>query len=627
MSLSSDPLSAEPRATPGQRIATTLALLAVATMPLLPSAFAGHFPRTHEGMRYEHLAAIFLDAIDQGVFYPRWLPDLAGGYGYPTFVFYQPVVFYVASAISAVTGVGMIVGMQLVALTFSVIGSFGAFVLSRQFGVGRIAGLACAMLFLITPYVFVNLYVRGDHSEFAALMLTPWPPALLLIARKRLNESHRAAAQLLAAAFVLALLVATHPALAVCFVPLTIGLAIAGTPFVVAGRRRQWIASIGFVGVLLAALSSFYWFPVWQNAPFVHLEGVALGPYDPVQHTIDPWRLIYPRWGFGTSGFKAMGVPPTMSFQLGLPHLLLAVAGLIVGWRRPWVVMAAVAYAVLILCMTVYADAIWQIGSPLRVLQFPWRLLGPIAALQLLLASAAIARITPRRPIVQGSVALAVVVISAGYYHAMFHASPFLFQLTDHTEAELPWKRAQDVLNAGVQEIAHYPENFSGRGEFTPKWAPLELTEARRGPILLANGDVAFAPTSSNYRIDANVTLPTAQQAIIQQYYFPGWRVEVNGHVMPFEDIERDQDGRLVIALPAGTSHVVAYFDGPDGWRLRTVIAAIISAAAIVVIVRSDRRRPASPLGRAHEQERRPADVGGGRQVADAHVNESGIAE
>ncbi|MDH5638203.1 MAG: hypothetical protein OEZ04_06900 [Nitrospinota bacterium] len=48
-------------------------------------------------MRYLILTDRFQEAILSGNMYPRWLPDLFFGYGYPTFLFYPPGYFYFSS--------------------------------------------------------------------------------------------------------------------------------------------------------------------------------------------------------------------------------------------------------------------------------------------------------------------------------------------------------------------------------------------------------------------------------------------------------------------------------------------------------------------------------------------------
>jgi hypothetical protein len=376
------------------------------------------------------------------------------------------------------------------------------------------------------------------------------------------------------------------------FVPLLFAIAAVGTTFVSPSLRLRWMLSLACVGVIAAAISSAYWFPVFQNKPFVRMDDVSSGPYDPLQHTIDAWRLVGNTWGYGDSGWKTRGLPPTMSFQLGLPHLLLAIAGVIVGRRRPWVIASAVVYAGLAFMTTRYADALWTGHSPIRIIQFPWRLLGTIAPLQLLLVSAAIARITPRRPVVQGSIAIGCVVISSIWYHAMFHASPKPFNLVNGTVAMLSWQRAQLVLDDGIRTIRHFPEDFSGQGEFMPRWAPEKIPAARVGPQLIADGEVTFAPGNSDYRIDATITSPSSQRLTLQQLYFPGWRVELNGRVLPFADLSPDAAGRIQFDLPAGTNRVIAYFDGPIHWRTRSLIAAAVALGAIVLVLRLNARRP-----------------------------------
>ena len=53
----------------------------------------GHFPHTHEAVRYPALLLHFQAALADGVIYPRWLPDLYAGYGYPTLSFISPFSF------------------------------------------------------------------------------------------------------------------------------------------------------------------------------------------------------------------------------------------------------------------------------------------------------------------------------------------------------------------------------------------------------------------------------------------------------------------------------------------------------------------------------------------------------
>jgi hypothetical protein len=455
--------------------------------------------------------------------------------------------------------------------------------------------IACAALFMVTPYAFVNLYVRGDHSEFAAMMLTPWPIACILFAEPRpARASGPPLAALIVAAVSLAGIVATHPAVAMTFVPLALALAALRTIAVEPSQRLRWLATVGLVAITAAALSSPYWWFVWRNAPFVRLDRVAKGLFDPLEHTVEPWRLISSFWDFGPSPARITGRPVGMSFQLGLPHLLLAAAGAWLGRRRPWVLAVALCYMVIALLMTTLATPLWGHGSPLRILQFPWRLLAVLAPLQLLLAAAGFSslRLTPRKASI---VATASVLLAAGYYHAMFQPSTKPFQMADGSARHITWGHAQQIVNSGVAAVADVPEVFAGMNEFDPIWLRAQPPFRKRGPMIDAPGSrVYFTASNTSHRVDARVESVGPTEVTIQQFYFPGWRVEVDGQPLPDDQLRAHvlRDGRMRVPVPAGNVSIVAYFDGPLGWRGQLAGAVSVSLAGVAGLFWIGRRTP-----------------------------------
>ena len=50
--------------------------------------------------------------LRQGVWYSRWAPDMAQGYGYPLFNFYAPLAYYAAALLSHL-GAGLNLGLRL----------------------------------------------------------------------------------------------------------------------------------------------------------------------------------------------------------------------------------------------------------------------------------------------------------------------------------------------------------------------------------------------------------------------------------------------------------------------------------------------------------------------------------
>ena len=75
----------------GQLLLVTLLGLPLVT-PLLRWASV---PCTHDGHLHVRRIAAMRYAWENGVYFSRWLPDLAFGYGYPFFVYREPGPLYV----------------------------------------------------------------------------------------------------------------------------------------------------------------------------------------------------------------------------------------------------------------------------------------------------------------------------------------------------------------------------------------------------------------------------------------------------------------------------------------------------------------------------------------------------
>lgn len=102
---------------------------------------AYNWPNSVEQHRYLVLQELFNDSMSHGVLFPRWLPDLFSGYGYPTFIFYPPGYFYFSAAVWApldvMSGVFPMLGDYMVKewitlIAILTIGGYGAFLLSER---------------------------------------------------------------------------------------------------------------------------------------------------------------------------------------------------------------------------------------------------------------------------------------------------------------------------------------------------------------------------------------------------------------------------------------------------------------------------------------------------------------
>ncbi len=569
---------------PRPRAFIALALLVIAIVPLLPVLFSPKYPATHESFRYEELTMLFKDSIAHGHLYPRWLPDLAGGHGYPTFVFYQPLVFYVGSLVSLLP-VAASKWMFGVDYVFFVVGVSGAYRLAR-IDLPHIASLAASGLFILTPYVFVNLNIRADHSELASMMLLPWP-LWAMIAMKQRFEARRPLMGVAAVGAVsLALLLCAHPATAMVAVPLLGAICALQCLSIRREARGRWILVSGCVCALALALASPYWLCVWQCRPFVHLDRISQSYFRAELHTVPVSRLLSNTWSFGVSA-GSLGQASEMSLPIGSAHLLMAIAGAIIGRRNGWIRAAAVAYVLLILAILPVSAKFWEISSnPLRTIQFPWRLLAVLAPIQLLLILPLLRRFQ------QAWAPVVIIALVAGWQWQMFRVSPQPHRIDDRL-VELSWREADEQIRGEVAALRESTTTFAGMNEFDPMWMRVPPEPRGNRPLITSLDKVEYLSDHSNYLISARITTARESGVLLEQLYFPGWQVEVNGNDIADEELRAatTDDGRMLIPVSAGTSTIRAWYAGPPLGAVRLSLAAMAALGAAGWLWRLDRRK------------------------------------
>ena len=117
---------------------------------------------------------VFADLLQPGVWFPRWVPDLYLGYGYPVFNYVPPLPYYLAAA-GHFLGLDRYGGLQAVGVLAVVAGVTGAFSLARALWQSNVTGFLAAVAYGLAPYPFLNnLYFRGNVPEALALGLLPW---------------------------------------------------------------------------------------------------------------------------------------------------------------------------------------------------------------------------------------------------------------------------------------------------------------------------------------------------------------------------------------------------------------------------------------------------------------------
>lgn len=463
---------------------------------------------THDGLFHVIRLEEMTKMVKLGQFPVRWAGNLDNGFGLPLFNYVYPGIYYLGLPLTLL-GLPAIWVIKLLFCAFYFFGALGIYTaLSRS----RLAVLA-AILFLLTPYVLLNIYVRGALGELAAIALMPWVVwSLADLKHKGLRWY-----QPLPYFF----LFISHNFISFLFLPLYLGLTFL-TRIPIKKSLLNLLLSLG--------LAAFFVFPMILERGY--LSSVAANnytyPYD--SHFVYPLQLISSPWGYGAS---ISGLDDGMSFQLGLPHLAVLILALIAfrSRRNPdftlWLIVTITA-----LFFTLPASTfLWQLVPPLRIMQFPWRMLAFTSlALPFLLIHSLSGFGKKIRLLV-------MFFLFAGFYFAYRYSTP-------------PYTMNQEQF--ATQMFIHREKTTTAsRLELAPRWAPVE--ERWKGEDLrLYSGNAEYS-VESGTPISLIFNTQSEDGAVFQfrRNYFPTWYAQDENNQSV--KLTNSSEGEVLINVAPGT--------------------------------------------------------------------------
>jgi hypothetical protein len=628
----------------------TLALTVFAVAPLL---LPGYFWGANDARHHVYFLFEYDRLVQDGIWWPRWSPDFAFGYGYPFFNIYGLFSHFLAEILlhffhfTYTAAIESVFGLSIVASA----GAMYAFVRSW---VSRPAALIAGLVYVYTPYHLLNLYVRANLAESMAFV---WLPLCLWTARETIVRGTRRGREgespivnrqssivnetrntqhatpgfpvgwVIGLAVSYAGLMLTSNLVIVLFTPMLAGYVLVLTlvyalPDGANGRglslwrklgwwvRRCVPPALGLIAGL--GLSAVFWLPMLLERRFVRVDQWFDGRYDFHGHFVYFYQLFSPLWGFGVS-IPGPGDP--ISFQIGAVALVFAVLGILLVWRTAGRLRWEIAYLVLVgiiamLLTTNLAAPLWDmplIGGILQSAQFPWRWLVLTALCVSLLAGliAHPAILIDRAGVTTPLLALATVVILGSY--------PYLrVQITEPAEGP--------VNLAGLMRFQQSSDEMTGSTAWVkeiPTWSSMAdyyMSEAHAG------GPVNPVDTKLDYTIFDYKTLgassvahntvseeiyyyngrETPETIVFNQFYYPGW----NAYLLDGQHGRRVQQipivpestgtlGRMTVAVPPDEGYLLLiYEDTPPrtiGGIISLLTAGLLLVAGLVAVWRSRR--------------------------------------
>lgn len=512
-----------------------------AILPLLNNKFFSAHDSEHHLIRLIELDR----SIKDGEYYPRWLPDLAYGYGYPLFNYYPPLVYYLAEV------------LHLAGLDFSeslkgiyILGFIGSgltiYLLAREF-FDKNASLVAAVAYVYAPYHFLDAYVRGALPEFFSFIFLP----IIFWSLYKLVETENTK-YIAFTSLSYCLLILTHNIMSLIFTPLF----LAYSTFLFITSKKYSALKPTFLALLLAlGLSAFYWMPALFERQFVHSENVFL--FDYRDHFVYPLQLLALDWGFGLS---IPGPNDGMSFQIGPLYIYAIVASFAVikfGYAKKQTLFFQFIALLSIFFALEISHRLWGIIPLMAFIQFPWRFLGLTAFAASFLFGA---------------------FSSLFRKNTLFYLLIILTILTSLNHIDVNYT---DRAPPTLEEI-----RLSGTtGTITNEFLPAQVKKMPSEPPLTpvsGNADIKIVELRTT-RYLLEIDAHKEAKLRINTFWFPGWKAYLNGKEV--ETTHDNEFGVMDLEVPTGSHRLLVVFENTAPRKISAAISWLSLTAILYVVL------------------------------------------
>lgn len=489
----------------------------------------------------------------------RWVPDLGGGFGYPLFNYYAPLPYYFGGSIYLVTGQLLLSTKIMFALPFILAYVF-MFLLGRKVW-GVWGGTMSAVFYTLVPYHALVFYVRGAMGELWAMAFMPAVIWSLL----RLYEEPRFKNSLIFGLF-MALLILSHNLTTMIFLPMVgiIGLVL----FFL--KKSKWFFIYGLISIFTAfMLSAFYLLPVTFERNLVHVDTTTYGYFSYTEHFKGLRKLLLDTsWGWGDSVREVPGgTRDGLSFQIGLISLLgilLSLVVLIMSYKKHKKEASLIFLSILFILISIFmvhplSVEVWELIPPLKYLQFPWRFLSIISIFGSFVAGSIFFIIKSKNL----RIFLFFLLTIAAFIYSFSYFRPEKF--FNYTDQQLLSKK--EFNRQSFRSIYDYLPISSKAPPAGPVSFPFE--------IITGLSDVSNFEKGTDW-FKFNTFTRSHSIIRVSQYYFPGWRIKVDG-----KDINIDYNnefGLMTILLGEGNHQIT-------GRLYNTPVRSIGNALSLIGIV------------------------------------------
>lgn len=585
-------------------------VLLMTLFAVAPFSLPGYFWGANDARHHVYFLFEYNRALADGIWWPRWSPDFAFGYGYPFFNIYGPLSHCLASILLRTFNLSYTAAVESV-FGLSIFGSAAAMYLFIRSWWGRYAAVISALVYVYVPYHLLDLYVRANLAESMAFV---WLPLCLWTGRQSVRRP--AWRWVVGLALSYAGLMLTSNLVIVLFTPLLMlyivvlllneeepSLARPWPNRLMLYGRRAIAPALG--GILGLGLSALFWIPAFVERQFVRQDQWYDGRYDFSGHFVYFFQLFSSNWGFGIS---EPGPDDPFGLQLGVAAIVLTVLGLGLVLpqlatderREVWVFVGAGVVATLLALQV--GTTVWEwpvIGAIVQTAQFPWRWF-TLTVLCLSILAGLIAHPLIVRSSGQPGIALLcliAVILWSSYPYLLVEIRPPV-EGPVSLASLMRFQQSSDEMTGSTSTV-----------KVIPTWSPMAdhyiNQEAAGLPVQPIDTKVDYGnplwpidyETLAVHSMAHNTVMEEVyfhnmrsgeQRIVFNHFYYPGWKaylLDESGGIplreLPIIPEETGTLGRMTVPLPEGEGYLLLRFEDTPVriWGQR------ISAASLALLV------------------------------------------
>jgi len=514
-------------------------------------------PANMDGVAHITHIAVFHKALTNGDFPVRWTDGFAN-YGLPIGSFAQQLTSYLGAFFTFVTH-DVVASFNLV-YVIATLASVLLFYVFLRFYFKTWPSFIGAFLFNFAPYRLINLYVRGTLPEYFSSVFLVTILIFLYLLFKRKSKC-----AFIGLALSIFGMILTHPMNAVT------GSIFIGPYFLFLISQEKTKIKMLFLtvgaGLLGILLSSYYLIPLFREIKYFYY-GSGENHYNGSHLSLN--NFINPNWYYYLSErneilsrghFIKTGLLETVVFVLGL--FFAVIKKVKNGWRKIRINFLDIALLVglISLFLTIESSALlYKNINILSNIQFSWRMLSTFIFVPPIIGAVLLNRINKKSLAI--AVGLILIFITSWTRFPEVYGKNFTIFPQDYYYFTVDNIHSENMNTIWTTKTTGYPVK-------------------RDNKVAILGGEATLSEIKIlNSKREFNIDAKTETRMIDYTFYFPGWKVFIDGKEVEIEFQDIEYRGVITYKVPAGKHNVEVIFK-----NTKTVLLGnYLSIFALVII-------------------------------------------